>query len=572
LGYVVKTSKRTDIQHTKSILELIDDYPLLDKNMLLLTKEISDYYGCSWGEAIEAALPMALRKGRKIPDIKGNKNIQQKGKQDIILIHDIEGKARWNIYLKSIKETLDSNKSVILLLSDISYILKVKEIIETNLNISPQILYRRQPKEQEVWLKIKKGAFDIVIGSRSAIFAPVDNLGLVIIDNEEAPVYKQDQVPHYHARDVAFMRINIEKAKLILGSSFLSLESFYGVKKGKTKYISLPRVRNSPEVKIIDTQSRQYGPKPRNVILSRYLQDCIIQTLNTRGKILLFLNRRGFATFISCRNCGTVLKCPRCNINLVYHFKDNILNCRYCNFKMSAQKICPICNSGYIRYLGAGTEKIESELARIFPQARIKRLNNLKDVDMKNTDIFIATQSIIKEKDYNFDLIGVLAIDNYLNRIDFRSAEKTFGLLFSLLALTEKKVLIETRLPKHYCFQAIENKDIDKFYNKELEYRKQLMFPPYQHLCLVKLRGKKENRVKEISNILFDNLSKYNRNNKTVRVISVNPGQPEKLRGNFYWQILIKGKSAYKIVKFLKLHLKNFHHSGIIVTIDMDPL
>lgn len=572
LGYVVKLTAESNIKKVKPVLEIIDDSPILDKNMLLLTKELSDYYGCSWGEAIETALPEGLRKGKKITNnIEERKNIKHKYNQEAILIHDLNGGARWDIYLKSIKEALDNNKSAIVLLPDIASVLKVKEIITANLGISPALLYRKQPKELEEWLGVKESKFNIVIGTRSGIFAPVSNLGLVIIDEEQDTVYKQDQVPHYHAREVAFMRIAIEKAKLILGSISPSLESFYLAKKGKIKYTALPRIKNFPQIKIIDMRQEQRYFKQRDIILSKYLQDCIIQVLDSKGKILLFLNRLGFATFASCRNCGTVLKCPRCNVNLVYHFKDNILNCRYCNFKMPPPRICPSCNSAYIRYLGTGTEKIESEFSRVFPHARIRRLDNLQDVDIEEADIFISTASIIKKTNYNFDLIGILSIDNSLNRIDFRSTEKAFGLLVGLLGLTEKKVIIQTGLPRHYCFKAAEFKDINLFYDEELKQRKQLKFPPYQHFCLVKLRGEKENRVKETSDTLFSRLNKYSKN-KNIKVVSVNPSQPAKLRGNFYWQILIKAGSPLKIVKFLKLYLKNFSHSGIIVTIDVDPV
>lgn len=571
LGYIVSLGKQTNIENVKPIIEIIDESPLLDKNMFLLTEELSRYYGCSWGEAIETALPAGLRKGRKIANTPENKIIAQKDNRDVLLVHDLEGKARWDIYLKSIKETLDNNKSVIVLLPDINSVLKAKEIITAALGILPGLLYRKQQQELEEWSKIREGKFNIIIGTRSGIFAPANNPGLIIIDNEEDSSYKQDQVPHYHAREAAFMRVKIEKARLILGSTSPSLDSFYLAKKDKIRYIFLPKTRNFPQIKIIDIR-RQRSLKQRNAILSRYLKDCILQVLDVKGKILLFLNRRGFATFASCRHCGTVLKCPRCNINLVYHFEDNILKCHYCNFKMPPPKICPNCNSGYIRYLGSGTEKIESEVSRVFPQARIKRSDTPKEIDIENADIFISTRSIIKGMDYSFDLVGVLAIDNSLNRIDFRATEKTFGLLVSLLNLTKEKMLIETGLPKHYCFRALESKDVNMFYDEELKQRKQLGFPPYRHLCLVRLRGRKENRVKEVSSDLFNRLNKYAKNNKTVKVVSVNPGQPAKLRGNFYWQILLRADSPQKIIKFLKLHLKNFLHSGIIVTIDMDPL
>ncbi len=591
VGYVVRLSKETNRENLKPILDLIDGSPILDKNMLLLTKELSDYYGCSWGEAIETALPEGLRKGKPLPynigkpsvcapnpDAPASKETYPDAlNNETLLIHDWDRAARWDIYVNEIKAALANNKSVIILLADKSSIIKTRKIIEARIGHTPGVLYRKQSHELTEWLNVKEGKFDIVIGTRSSIFAPVDNLGLMIVDEEQDAAYKQDQMPHYHAREAAFMRMNIEKAKLILASTLPSLESFYLGKQNKVsfgapvKYISLPRRRDIPEVKIIDMHQVPQNFKQRNIILSKYLEDSIFHALNLKGKILLFLNRKGFATFASCRHCGEVLKCPRCNINLVYHFKDNILNCHHCNYKMQAPSICPSCNSGYIRYLGIGTEKVESELARLFPAAKVNRLDAIKELEIQDADIFISTKSIIKETSYNFDLIGILSIDSSLNRIDFRSTEKTFGLLTGLMCLTDKKVVIQTNLPKHYCFRAIENKDANIFYEEELRYRRELKFPPFKHLAIVKLRGRNPDRVKKISSDLFSKLKRTNKDKK-ISIVCVNPGQPAKLRGNFYWEILVKANYPFKIIKFLKLNFKKFLHSGIIVTVDMDPL
>jgi len=572
VGFVINITKKSNINNLKSILELIDESPILDKNMLLLTKEISDYYCCSWGQVIETALPEPLRKGKRLPNIKVAEYTKFKDNPEAVLIHDLEARDRWDIYLKSIKETLNNNRSVIVLLPDKDAVLKAKETITSNLGISPVFLYRKQAKEIEEWLKVKEGKVNIVVGTRSSIFAPLLNLGLVIINEEQDPVYKQDQVPHYHSREVAFMRINIEKAKLILGSASPSLESYYLAKKDKIKYMYISKKRDFPEIKIINMKYSLPVNRRQSLILSKYLEDVITQALNAKAKTLLFLNRRGFSTFASCRHCGIVLRCQRCNINLVYHFKDNILSCHYCNFKMQAPQICPNCNSGYIRYSGIGTEKVESELSRLFPQARIKRLDEHKeDIDLKDADIFVSTKSVIKQTNYSFDFAGVLYIDNSLNRIDFRASEKTFGLLIGLLGLVKEKLIIQTSLTKHHCFQALEGKNIQMFYGEELRQRRQLNFPPYSHMGLIKLRGVKESRVKEVSNALFNRLNKCNQA-KIVKIISVNPSQPSKLRGKFCWQILVESGDAKKMSKFLKIHLKNVSHSGIIVTVDIDPI
>jgi len=567
IGYVVGLARETRIKHLKSISELLDEYPVLDKNLLLLTRKISEYYCCSWGEAIETALPEPLRKGKRIPGIEVRNLAKRDDKSEAALVHDLDGQARWEIYFEEINKTIESGKSVIILAPDIHAVSGIKEKVAANIDAPVGVLYRKQEKELDAWCSIKKGEAKVVVGTRSGIFAPLDNLGLVIIDEEQGTVYKQDQVPHYHAREVGLMRVDIEKAKLILGSDAPSLESFYLAEKNKIKYIQIPRKKNYPEIKINDTSRKPYNSKQKSV-LSKYLQDLIAASLEAKEKILLFINRRGFATYSVCSTCGMALKCPRCSINLVYHSKDNILICHYCNFKLEPPKICPICESGYIRYLGAGSEKIESEISRLFPQARVKILDEGAD---SVGDIFIATESILKAGNFDFGLIGVISIDNSLNRIDFRSSEKAFVLLTGLLRLTAKRIIIQTALAKHYCIRAIESKDMDLFYREELKHRKQLGFPPYKHIGLVKLRGNNEEKVKDAGSRLFEGLKSAIKD-RAIEAASVNPGQPVKLRGKFCWQVLLKSGSAQKLSKFLKKYLKGFLHSGIITTVDIDPV
>jgi len=239
---------------------------------------------------------------------------------------------------------------------------------------------------------------------------------------------------------------------------------------------------------------------------------------------------------------------------------------------MSPPQLCPSCNAGYIKYSGLGTEKIESELARLFPQANIKRQDEPESPgDFKDADIFVSSQRIIKEPDLKFDLIVAMAIDNYLNRVDFRAAEKTFGVLTGLLGLTSGKLVVETYLTTHHCFRALESKDAVIFYDEELKHRKELNFPPYRHLGLVKLRGKNMPKVMEVSELLFKELGKKNKG-KGIKLISLNPAGHPKLRSNFYWQILLSSVSPKRLSGFLKINLKDFRHSGIIVTVDIDPI
>ncbi len=576
VAYVVGLADKTNIAKTKPLLGLIDETGILDKNMLLFTRELSDYYCCSWGEAIEAALPDGLRKGRNIPqlykvsgDTSGGVAAGGKAKEEIILAHDPCLLKRWDIYIPEVNGALSRNKSAIILLPGKNFVIAAEKIIRSGINPDAGILYKRAPLEMAEWAKIKNGEIRICVGMRSAIFAPFTNLGLIIIDEEQSEVYKQDQSPHYNARELAFMRRRIEGARLILGAGLPSLESFYLASKGKARYIQVKR--GGPEIKIIDMKSHVGFHGKKGAFLSKYLEDSMASVLNSSAKVLLFLNRSGFATHAACHVCGEVLKCPRCNISLVYHLKEGILSCHHCNFRVPPPKICPKCSAGYIKYSGIGTERIENELCRMFPAARIKRLDKENALDINGADIFISTSSIIRQARVKFDLTGVLFIDNSLNQIDFRAAEKAMALLVNLLGLTQKKMVVQTRIPGHHCFAALQANDNGIFYKEELRQRKQLKFPPYRHICLVKARGKSEDRVRLAAESLFRELTNHN-NDKAIEVVSVSPGAPPKLRGNFYWQVLLKSPRAELMSKFLKTRLRKVRQSGIIVTVDMDPL
>ncbi|MFH0827223.1 MAG: primosomal protein N' [Candidatus Omnitrophota bacterium] len=570
LGFVVGLSRQTQIKDPKKILEILDEGYALDKKMLSLTRELSRYYCCSWGEAIETALPPGLRKGRKmsIAPIRPERPLLR---QELMVLHDLDEAAKWDVYLSKIKDTLGAKRSVLVLFPDHSAVLKARQKFHEALGIMPILLYRKQAAETSEWLKIREGRSQVVLALRSGIFAPLPDLGLVIIDAEHDQAYKQDQVPHYHARDVALMRVNREKASLILASASPTLESIYLTRKGKMKYVFIPRKAPFPEIKILDLKRLSYKERKKNLFLSRYLEDAINATLSEKGKVLLFLNRKGFATFAYCHTCGFIQRCPRCDVHLVYYFNEKLLRCHRCSFKTLPPEICPHCLAGYIKYSGTGTQKVESELARTFPHAHIQRIEDFDNLDLKEVDMAISTSAIIKHPGCHFDLVAVLGIDNSLNRMDWRASEKTFGLLIGLLGLTDKKMIIQTSSPDHICFQALFKKDISLFYEEELRQRKQLNFPPHKHMIFVKFRGKIEEKVKEVSHAFFKRINEAN-GQRDIRVVSVNRAQPSQLRGNYYWQVLLIAKYPKKASLFLKINLKDFSHSGIIVTVDVDPV
>ncbi|MCX5707602.1 MAG: primosomal protein N' [Candidatus Omnitrophica bacterium] len=571
IGYIVETTSHSDIPRIKPIIKLVDSIPVLDEQMLLLTSMVSNYYCCSWGEAIAASLPEPIRKGKPLEGLPEIKAVREKNQPQGLLLADLDGKERWDIYCREIQKTLAGGKSAIVLVSDKNLVLKAKELISKKTGLILETSFRQQPNEIEEWIKIKNNSVKVVVGTRSSIFAPMSDLGLIIVDEEMDSAYKQDQSPHYHSRRVALMRAELEKARIILGGIAVSLESIYLAHKENIEFKMLERREVYPEIKIVDMKSLPFLDKKKNIILSRLLQDTMAAVLTDGGKILLFLNRKGFATAAVCSTCAKSLRCPRCSTNLVYFFEENLLRCHYCNYKLVPPKICPQCNSGYLKFAGAGTEKVESELSRIFPQARIKRIDSGEIPDKINADIFISTQGIIRQAPFAFELTAVLGIDNSLNHVDFRATEKTFAILQGLLTITKEKLFIQTSLPNHFCFQAIAKKDINIFYNEELKSRRQVKFPPYRNFCQVRLRGRIESRVREAGEKLFKKLS-AGLVPKGVEIVSLNPGQPPKLRGNYYWVILLAASNVLALSKFLKNSLKDFRQSGIIITIDVDPI
>ncbi|HNX81550.1 MAG TPA: primosomal protein N' [Candidatus Omnitrophota bacterium] len=577
-AYVVSLEKESTINKLKEILALLDDVPVLNKLFLDLTKEISNYYCCTWGEAIETALPDTIRKGKPLNLSKVSLEAPSLNKTQAILLYEKKAGLRWDVYIKHISSALASGGSAIIIVPDVAYVLKIKALLEYKLSVPCACLYRKQAQAAEIWAAIKNGAMSVVIGTRSAVFAPTPNTKLIIVDEEQDFVYKQDQVPHYHARDAALMRARLEGTNIILGSQAPSMESMYLARAGTLSVTELTDTEIVPDIKIIDMNNFLSMTKKKNVILSRYLEDAIAYTVNTKGKTLLFLNRKGFATKAACQNCQTVLTCPSCETNLAYYYATNTLECTHCTYTMPAPTICPSCNSGYIRYSGLGTGKMESELSRIFPQAKIEIVDSHHDINSLDADIYVSTSFIIKALETvnpklrnSFDLVATLNIDASLNRHDFRATEKTFLLLTELKGLAKKSLVIQTKAAGHYCFKAIALNDTTAFFDEELAQRAQLDLPPCTHFCHIKVRGKLQARAQTAATELLA-IFKNTNTDPDISFFAVLPGNPPKLRGNYYFIIHAKTKSPPALSEFLKKQLREIKYSGIIITVDMDPI
>jgi len=572
VGYVAGLSDRSRIGNLKEISSLIDEQPVLDGKMMSLAARLSGYYCCSLGEAVECILPEALRKGKDAGMRNFNGDSDNRAAADAAAVGRlsfVRGRERMPVYLREIRGAWNAGRSAIALFSDIRQAREAGDLIGKELGIEAFTVFRKQPKELDVWKAIRQQRNCVVVGTRSAVFAPVNNLGLIIIDQEQDQVYKQEQSPHYHASYAALARAAICGAKAVFGGCVPSLETFSLISEKKASQEVVPSSAAYPLVQVIDSRRLPYAQRKSKAIFSKFLEDAIYAALSAKEKVLVFIERRGFATSAACHNCGVAMKCPRCNINLVFHYGENRLKCHHCNFSMEVPEVCPNCRSGYIKYSGIGTEQLVSELSGIFPQARAGIIGE-DEPDLSGADIFVSTSSVIKHAGLSFGLTGVIGIDNSLNRVDFRASEKTFGLLYSLAAMTRERMIIQSANIGHHCLRAVIKNEPQIFLEEELKQRKQLNFPPYRHMILLKLRGRDQEKVKKASCDLFTRLSAIK--TSSIKMLSLNPGQPAKLRGNFYYQILMRACSPEKAGRFLKLHLKEGRFSGIIVSVDVDPV
>lgn len=624
VGYVVGFKEKAEFKAIKSIKSILGTEPILDKQMLELTRKVADYYCASWGEVIDAAHPANVRKRKRALPEKSKlvvkeahhasnwkeklkltvkqqealdsieKSIKAK-KHQVFLLHGITASGKTEIYLQAIHEVLDQGRSAIVLVPEISLTPQTVDRFKARFGERIAVMHSRLLSHERAyqWKRIKENQAQIVIGARSAIFAPVSNLGLIVIDEEHETTYKQSEpAPRYHAREVAVIRAEMSDAAVILGSATPSLESFYLAKQGKIKLLSLPeRVtkRDLPEVSIIDMKEEGASRKKRVNILSRVLEFKIRDVLNRKEQTILFLNRRGFATYINCLSCGYVAKCKRCNVSLTYHYSRKTLICHYCNFSVTPPKLCPQCNSDYLRFFGIGTEKVESELYRLFPQARIARMDTdvtterdahdkiLTAFRQHKIDILVGTQMIAKGLDFpKVSLVGVISADTALNLPDFRSGERTFNLLTQVggragRGETEGKVVIQTYVPEHYAIDASINHDYHQFYRHEIKSREELELPPFTHLINVILRGRDEEKVRNTALELSLDFKKK-KVAEDIQILGPAPAAISRIRGSFYWNILLKGYKIEELLKTVKNTVKDFKkYKGAVLAVDVDP-
>jgi primosomal protein N' (replication factor Y) len=441
------------------------------------------------------------------------------------LLHGVTGSGKTEIYLQAIAHALEQGKGAIVLVPEISLTPQTVERFKARfssgkLQTLVAVLHSHLSagERHDEWHKIRQGRARIVIGARSAIFAPVEPLGLIIVDEEHEHTYKQEEAPRYHARDVAVMRGQMENAVVVLGSATPSLESFYNCRRGKFKLLELPqRVddQKMPRVRVVDMrQAKRDGKGPP--VFSPQLKEAITQRLERKEQTILFLNRRGYSSSLVCEKCGHICGCPNCSLALTYHRPEQVLRCHICGYSERVPQVCPNekCKNPGIRYSGLGTQKVEDILGKLFPQARVRRMDAdvmkrkddyrlvLGEFRAGKIDILIGTQMIAKGLHFpNVTLVGIIFADMALHQPDFRAGERTFQLLTQVAGRAgrgdiEGEVFVQAFTPFHPAIQYARRHDFVGFYEQEMEFREQLKYPPAGRVALLTLKGRNEDKVK----------------------------------------------------------------------------
>lgn len=667
-GFILKVYDDGNFDYeVKEIISLIDDYPVINKEMLELGKYISNRSLSSLISAYQTMLPAALKakskkninkkyltyvvyvngenvktdRQREVLDFIKNKGevlkseikqksilkylidngnlseekrevyrldedvkkenkdytltLEQKNVLDNVimnkfnpyLLHGVTGSGKTLVYIKLIEKVLDEGKEAILLVPEISLTPQVVNIFKSHFGKVVAILHSAlsDGEKYDEWRKIEKKEVSIVIGARSAIFAPFTNLGIIIIDEEHSTTYKQENVPRYNAIDVALKRGKTHDCPVILGSATPSVESYTRSKIGVYKLLEMKnRVNNNlPKVTLVDMKDEF---KKGNRLFSSLAIDKINDRLEKNEQVIILLNRRGFSTVITCHECGFTHKCPNCDIPLTYHKKNNIMKCHYCDYKAPKLFECPKCHSKNINSFGMGTERLEEEINKMFLKAKTIRMdvdttrrknahakiiNDFKD---EKYNILVGTQMIAKGLDFpKVTLAIVINGDASLNIPDFRSAERTYELLSQVSGRAGRadiagEVIIQGFNMNHYSIISAKENDYLRFYNEEMKIRRVLKYPPYYNLCLIRVSGKDYDKV-------YDEASKisvYLKNNIKDIVLGPSSASVPKINNIYYVQIIIKFKNTKDIINNLMFIKDRYKKGNVDVLIDLNPI
>ena len=512
-----------------------------------------------------------------------------------ILLHGVTGSGKTEIYLQAIKVALEQGKNAIVLVPEISLTPQTVErfksrFAEVQDGVAVLHSHLSEGERHDEWHKIHSGRARIVIGARSAVFAPLENLGLIVVDEEHETSYKQEEAPRYHARDVAVVRGKIEKCVVLLGSATPSLESYFNATRGKYQLATLTKrvdENQMPLIRIVDLRQERRKEKGMTILASK-LRDAIAARLEKREQTILFLNRRGFSTSLLCSNCGESRDCPNCSVALTFHRGAARLSCHLCGHTAAVPKKCPACGEDALIYSGFGTEKVEANVSQIFPSAVVKRMDadsmarkdayrdTLRAFRAGKIDILVGTQMIAKGLHFpNVTLVGIINADLALHLPDFRAGERTFQLLTQVAGRagrgeTSGEVFVQTYTPFSPSIQFARHHDFAGYFQQELEFRERCDFPPFKHAVLITVRSAHEARAKFSAETLARRL-KENLPNEFILGAPA-PAPLEKLQGQFRFHILIRGEAILRLSRLIRETLDKLPFpEDVAVAVDVDP-
>ena len=512
------------------------------------------------------------------------------------LLHGVTGSGKTEIYIRAMHAALERGRSAMMLVPEIALTPVFSRRLRSHFGDQVAIFHSSLQKGErfDEWTRVKNGEARVVIGTRSAVFAPVQNLGLIVVDEEHESTYRQQESPYYNARDTAIVRAQKESATVVLGSATPSLESFHNARAGKYTLLTLPQrfgARPMATARIIDMRNvfLRHG-KPR-VFSDELLQ--AIQETHARGEqSIILLNRRGYSSFILCRSCGETIQCPNCDVTLTYHRSERVIICHYCNHRAAVPKVCPSCSKKYIYYVGEGTEQLEEILTQLFPALRVARIDrdttarrsifeqSLSDFSAGAIDTLVGTQMLAKGHDFpNVTLVGVVSVDAGLALPDFRSAERTFQLITQVAGRAGRgdrpgRVLIQTYHPYHYALRHACAQDYDGFYNEEIQYRQNHSYPPFVALASLLVHGPDLGRVRADSLELRKQLDAANEQRK-CRILGPAPAPLARLKGEHRFQLLLKSRSRRVLREVADAALKASSENGVnlrSVNLEIDPV
>lgn len=570
-GFIVKSSNKKPQRKLKQLLQVVDFYPPLNEKLWELAVWMSKYYLCTLGQSLHSIFPF-LEPYRVESDLSSAEEKGGCGEAGVYVV--LPGERKLELILSWIKQNHHLKKQTIVLVPEINLIHLLQEKAEREGFKTVVFHSKLSPKERYYrWLMMKKGQVELAIGTRSVVFAPFNRIGCIVVDQEESTDYKQKETPKYNVREVAIKRGEKEGFPVYLVSHAPSVESWYKIKKGLYQLMDFSSEQeNSVSSYIVDLKREKRSDR----IFSHLLQQKIKDALNQGLLVMLLVMRRGYASFLLCHDCGEVIRCPECNIGLTFHLKKEMV-CHYCGLKQEAPSICPFCQGREIKKIGWGTQRVEMELRKRFPEARVERVDLdadtspetvVKKVRKKEVDILVGTQLLVKEEILSqVDLAGVMLIDVLLNLPDFRAGEHAFQFLVRIKRNLKKggTLIIQTYNPTHY---ALTSQKIEDFYSQELKTRKYLMYPPYEQWIRILLEGSYKAKVRDKANRIKEQLVE-----KDFKFLGPSPCPFSRIKGRYRYHIVIRNGSNNLLEKFIRKKISPYMDKGSVkVGVDVDPL